>query len=149
MKFSKREIVQSEGSGLFLKLGDGESVTGVFRGDVYEFYSKWVGNRSQLTTPEDPEGKSRFRLNFVTKEGDRWTAKIWEFGTIVYNQLAELNDEYTLDETKVKVTRRGTGTDTTYSILPLLKEKFDLKTVEAIESVNLHALEHRDAAVAI
>lgn len=144
MKFQKREITQSEGSSLFLKLKDGESVSGMFRGEVYEFYAKWEGNRSHVTNPLDQEAKVRFRLNFVMKEDSKLVAKIWEFGLVVYNQLADLDAEYPLEETKVKITRRGTGTDTTYSILPLVKEKIDPKTMTAILSVPLNHLEHKE-----
>lgn len=144
MQFTKREIVQSEGSNLFLKLKDGESVAGVFRGEIHEFYSKWDGNRSHLSTPLDQEAKCRFRLNFVTKEGAKFVAKIWEFGLVVYNQLADIDAEYPLEETKVKITRRGMKTDTTYMILPLMKEKIDPKTMTAILSVPLNVLEHKE-----
>lgn len=143
MKFSKREVVQNE-SGLFLKLKDGESVSGVFRGDIYEFHSKWTGNRSQLTTPDDPEGRARFRLNFVTKEDKKLVAKIWEFPVAVYNQLADIHEEYSLEETKIKITRRGTGTDTTYMILPLLKEKMSPAIMTEVLSVPLSILEHKE-----
>jgi hypothetical protein len=142
MQFTKRELVQGEGGNLFLKLKDGESVTGVFRGEIYEFYSRWDGNRSKVTSVDDPEGKSRFRLNFVTKEENKLVAKIWEFGVGIYNQLADLNEDYSLEETKVKITRRGTGTDTTYNILPT-KDKLDEKALNAIAEVGLQVLEHK------
>ena len=148
MIFTKREVVQSEGSSLFLKLKDGESATGVFRGEIFEFYSKWVGNRSQVTNALDQEGKARFRLNFVMKDGGRFTAKIWEFGVAVYNQLGEINEEYPLEETKVKITRRGTSTETTYTILPLLKDKISDAAKKEIELTPLNILEHKDASMA-
>lgn len=145
MKFTKREISSSEnGNGVFLKLKDGESVTGVFRGEVYEFRSKWENGKSKLVDEKDPEGKTRFRLNFVMREGDKFVPKIWEFGVSVYNQLADINEEYDLTQTKVKLTRRGTGTDTTYSILPLLKEPIPPKVMKEIEDVILNVLEHKD-----
>lgn len=143
MRFTKREIPSGDGSGgLFLKLKDGESVVGVFRGEVYEFYSKWENNKSVLTTADDPDGKSRFRLNFVVKE-DKFTAKIWEFGLTIYNQLADINEEYPLQSTKVKITRRGTGTDTIYMILPMLKEPIPAQAMKEIESLPLNILEHK------
>lgn len=146
MKFTKREVMQSEGNSLFLKLKDGESTTGVFRGEIYEFYSRWEGNRSRITTPDDPEAKTRFRANFVTKEDGRFLAKIWEFGIVTYNQLADLNEEYPLEDTKVKITRRGTGTDTIYNILPLLKEPIAAKDMKTIQGTPLNILEHKEQA---
>lgn len=144
MKFTKREVQSGEkGSNLFLKLADGQSVTGVLRGENYEFYNKWINGKSQLTTADDPEGKSRFRANFVTVEDGRLTAKIWEFPLTVYNQLADIAEEYDLEKTKIKITRRGTGTDTVYMILPLLKEPISAKAIKEIEAVKLNILEHK------
>lgn len=146
MKFPKLDAPASEGSGsnLFLKLKDGESVTGVFRGELYEFFSKWTGNKSIVTSSLDPEGKQRFRANIVVYEDGQFRAKIWEFGRPVCAQLKDINDEYPLDKTKVKITRRGTGTDTTYMILPILKEPLSAKHLAEIEGVALNILEHRD-----
>lgn len=143
MKFTKREVVQSEGSSLFLKLKDGDSITGIFRGENHEFHVKWENGKSHLTNEHDQEGKPRFRLNFITKEDKRLVAKIWEFSVVVYNQLADLNEEYPLETTKVKITRRGSGTDTVYSILPLLKEPLTPAQIKEIESVSLNMLEHK------
>ena len=144
MKFNKRQSVSSDGPGLFLKLKDGESVVGVCRGEIYEFFNKWVGGRSQLTQADDPDGRSRFRLNFVVQEDGKFVAKIWEFGFAIYNQLADLNDEYPLEKTKIKITRRGQGTDTIYLILPMVKEPIPAKTMKQIESVDLNILEHKE-----
>lgn len=146
MKFSKRVQMSPEGRGsnLFLKIKDGESVIGVFRGEPLEFYSKWIGGKSQIALPDDPEAKKRYRLNFITKEDGKFVPKIWEFGVFIYNQLADINDEYPLEKTKVKITRHGTGTDTTYMILPLLKEPLPPKILKEIESIHLNILEHKD-----
>lgn len=149
MKFTKREIPKSEngGSTVFLRLKDGASINGVFRGEIYEFYSKWVGNKSHITNADDPDGKTRFRLNLVTLEDGKFVAKIWEFGLNIYNQLADINEEYDLTKTKVKITRRGTGTDTTYMLLPLVKEPIPAKTMKEIEAVHLNILEHKDQPI--
>jgi hypothetical protein len=140
MKMDKRE---SEGSGKFLKIKDGESVTGLFRGNVYEFHSKWDNGKNILTSPE--EGRPRFRLNFIVKEDGALKAKIWEFPLAVYNQLFSINEEYPLETTKIKITRQGTGTDTSYMIIPLLKEPVGPQAAEEIEGVPLCILEHKEA----
>lgn len=142
MRFTKREIQSSgEGSKLFLRLKDGETVTGVLKGEVFEYFIKWENGRSQIVAAGEPGGKSRFRVNFVTPEGTALVAKIWEFGLTVYNQLAELSEEYDLDKTKIKVTRRGTGTDTIYMVIPLLKEPLKPAQLKAIEAVECQVLE--------
>lgn len=146
MKFHKREIPKSEGSNLFFRLKDGETLNGVCRGEVYEFYIKWANNKSQVVTSDDPEGKSRFRVNIVVQEGQKFVAKVWEFGLTIYNQLSDINEEYDLSKTKLKIKRVGTGTDTIYMILPLLKEPLTPFVLNEIESVTLNMLQHKAPA---
>lgn len=137
-----------EGSKNFLKIKDGESVRGVFVGEFYHFYQKWMNGKSIICEEGDADGKVRFRCNFVTAdERNELTAKIWEFPYSVYEQLKGINDDYELDKTKVKVTRSGTGTDTTYQVIPLAAEKDKLtgKHLEAIAQVPLHPLEKKGA----
>src|SRR3984957_4152989 len=121
MKFrSEAGLPSSGGANNFLKLKDRESAEGVFRGELCEFFILWEGNKSKIVPEGVPDSKFRFRINFVIKEGSVYVPKIFEQGIIVYKQLSALHDEYSLPETVVKITRNGTGTDTTYSLLPLL-----------------------------
>lgn len=151
MKFTKREN-ESSGGGTFLKLKDGEFANGVFRGEVYEFYSKWdnANRRSVITNADDPDAKSRFRLNFVTTdENGNLVAKIWEFPMPVYNDLADLADTCDLDQTKVRVKRSGVGKDTKYSINVLIKEPLSKAQLKSVSEVELLTLEHPKAAEAV
>jgi hypothetical protein len=145
MKFTKREMPTSNGSNgtMFLKFKDGEAKTGVLRGDIYEFTQVWENGKSQVVEESHPDGKSRFRLNFVTQEDGKFVAKIFEFGLTVYNQLADIAEEYELDKTKIKISRRGTGMDTVWNILPLLKEPIPPKLLKDLEAVPLNILEHK------
>lgn len=145
MKFNKRDIPKSDGSGgnMFMRLKDGESVTGVCRGEVYEFFIIWENNRSRIVKQSEDGAKSRFRLNLVVHEDGKFIAKIWEFGLTIYNQLSDISDEYNLEETKLKISRRGVGTDTVYMILPLLKEPISPKTLKEISAVHMLILEHK------
>ncbi len=131
----------------FLKIADGESKRGVFRGEIYEFFSKWEGGKSLVCEPNEPGAKRRFKINFITEENGGLVAKVWECGILVYQQLKDINDEYPLDETKVKVTRSGTGKDTSYMILPLLsaKEKLTPKQLDKIQSIDLVVLNKQKA----
>lgn len=145
MKLPKRSAPISEGNGsnLFLRLKDGESITGICRGEVYTFFNRWTGKTSEVVS-EDAEGaKPRYRVNFVTVEEGVLVAKIWEFPNAVLEQLEGINDEYPLEKTKIKITRRGTGTDTIYMILPLLKEPISPKAMKEIEAVHMNILEHK------
>lgn len=137
MKF--RDDIPEGGNSKFLKLKkDKESVVGIFMGDLYEFYVVWEGGKSRQVAEGTPNSKFRFRVNFVVKEGPVYVPKIFEQGLTVYRQLAELHAEYDLEKTVIKVTRNGTGTDTTYSLLPLLKQQITkeaeahLKTLELL-----------------
>jgi hypothetical protein len=143
VKFQKREVPKSEGGGLFLRLEDGESKVGVFRGEIYEFFQYWEGNKSHVVTADHPKAKSRFRLNFVTKEEGVMQARIFEFPTIIYNQLAELSEEYDLEKTAVKITRRGVGIDTVYMIIPA-KDQPSPAQLKAIQAIDLAMLEHKE-----
>jgi hypothetical protein len=140
MIFNKREVSSGQGN-LFLKFKDGDSKTGIFRGEIYEYHQVWENGKSQIVSEDHPQAKSRFRANFVIYEDGKFTPKIFEFGLAVYNQLAAIADEYKIEDIKVKITRRGIGMDTTWMILPLLKEPISAKAMAEIESVPLNSLE--------
>jgi len=143
MKFKNQdELPETGGSKNFLKLKDKESVQGIFRGDLYEFYILWENGKSTVVDENTSGAKFRFRVNFVMKEGSSYVPKIFEQGLTVYNQLRELHDEYGLDEIIVKITRNGTGTDTTYSVLPLLKQQISSATMDYLSKMSLLPLEH-------
>jgi hypothetical protein len=130
---------------LFLKLKDGESKVGVFRGErPYEFFQVWEDGKSQVVDADHPNAKSRFRLNFVTKEDGELKVKIFEFGLTVHNMLADISESYDLEQTAVKITRRGLGTDTVYLILPVPpKEQPNATQLKAIQALPLNILEHK------
>jgi hypothetical protein len=135
-----REIPDTGGSKNFLKLKDKESVSGIFMGDIQEFYILWENGKSRVV-PEGTSGaKFRFRVNFLVKEGSVYVPRIFEQGLTVYRLLAELDHEYGLDTIMVKVTRNGTGTDTTYSALPLLKQQITKETLAHLKTVELFPL---------
>lgn len=145
MKFNKLSLApKNDGGGnLFLKIEDGQSVTVVLKGEIHTFYTRWVDNKSQLVSAGDEGAKKRFRVNAIVFENGRFISKILEFGTPLYIQFSDINDEYPLEQTKLKITRRGQKLETTYVVLPLLKEPLTEKMLQEIESVPLNILEHR------
>lgn len=145
MKFTRRETLGSGQGDLFLKFKDGESKVGILRGEVYEFYQVWANGKSSLVDKDAAGAKPRFRLNFLTKEAGEQTmaAKIFEFGIPVYSQLADINEEYDLSQTTVKITRKGIGLDTVYSILPLLKQTPTAAQLKTIAAIPLKILDHK------
>jgi len=145
MHFAREE--SKEDGKNFLKLKDGDSVTGVFRGNLYEFDIHWVGNRSQeCTGPECDEcmrskKKFRFRLNFVTKENGVCVPKIFEQGWKVYRHLKAVHADYNLEKTIVKISRKGSGTqDTSYTIMPVPQHQVPDALEKQLQAVQLHDL---------
>lgn len=128
-----------EGSGEFLRIKSGpeNSIVGVFRGQPLIFYTHWVdtdqGRRTRLCTQPaecrlcDAGNKKTFtfRLNFIMndaadKKDPKMVCRIWEQKTRVYNQLKGLSQGgYDLERILVRITRSGSGTDTSYSIIPV------------------------------
>lgn len=143
MKF--RKIEEHSGSNNFIKLKDKESVVGVFQGDIYELFVRWENGKA-TEVPESANGASfRFRINFVVKEGTTFVPKIIEQGVTVYRQLEELHAEYDLSTIFVKITRNGTGTDTSYSIIPS-KAQIKKEELAHIKTLKLHDLSGKKEA---
>lgn len=136
----KKDIPEPTGSKNYIKLKDKESIEGVFMGDLFEFHAIWDGQSTKIVPANTPKSKFKFRVNFLTKEGPVFVAKVFENGAILYRQLEELHAEYNLEETLVKLTRNGTGLDTTYSVLPLLKRIVTPETKKLLKTIKLHEL---------
>lgn len=142
MKFTKRQAPGSSGgTDKYLKIKDGESKSLWLTGEIYEFYMKWVNGKSVNVEPTDPEGKSRFRVNAGMIEDGKPVMKIWEFPLTVYRQLSAINEEYPLETIKIKVSRHGSGTDTEYHVLPLLRDKIE----PSLKLMDLHILNNKPA----
>jgi len=136
----------------FLKLNDGESVTGAFRGDIYKFKRHWVNGRGvecdgpTCTVCKAAQGDKkqfptfRFRINFVTNKDNQWSAKIFESGGETYDLLETLDKKYDLSKMAVEITRIGLGTKTKYQIFPLKDYPITDELKKKLESVSLHAL---------
>lgn len=147
MKFTKRAD-ELKGPSNYLKIKDGDSISGVFRGEIYEFCVRWVNGKSEVVPPDTLGAKSRFKLNFIISENGKMVAKVWEFSHVVYSLLAEVNEEYPLETTKVKVLRKGSGMETEYYILPLLKEPLSASAIKSLAAIELNILDKAPAAKA-
>lgn len=131
--------IETGGGSTFVKLGDGDSITGVFRGTPLKFKSEWVGSETRRYPENHPLGGFRFQLNMVEK--DTWEAKVLEGGVMIYNQLVELQEEgYKLTDTWLKVKRNGTGTNTTYTVLPIKDAALTEEQTNKVESIKLNEL---------
>jgi hypothetical protein len=134
----------------FLKLKDKDTVTGVFRGEPYDFMQHWVGNRSTPCTedkscPHCKDGNKpsfRFRINFIVKAEGAYKAMIFEQGWTVYTDLRALNKDYSLEKYAMKITRSGTTkNDTKYTILPVPKGELNDAALKALAGVTLNDLQ--------
>lgn len=144
MKFRK-DLPEPQGNGSFIKLKDQESVSGIFRGKIYEFFVIWENKKAKIVPEGTPGSKFRFRINFVIKEGTTYVPKVLEQGRTVYDSLAAIHEEYNLEQTLIKITRKGTETDTTYSLLPLLKQEISAETMNYLDKMALLPLESKDS----
>lgn len=145
---------ESEDSKNYIRLKDGENVTGVFAGDIYEFAKHWVNNRSEvckgdscpLCKSSGKRGSFRFRINLIVRgSSGAYEAKIFEQGWKVYKNLRDLNEEYPLEHTIVKITRQGSQmNDTTYSVLPVKDGLVKPPQAALIKAVQLIDLRHVD-----
>lgn len=138
MKFKERAKSPFEGSSKYIRLKDGESVTGILRGEIYEFHIKWVNGKSVVVDEKDPEAKHRYKINMVVPEEGKFVAKVLEFGSMLYDHLYELSLNMNLEKTKLKLSRKGTGTDTTYIPVPL--GPIEEKTLTQLSGVELNIL---------
>ena len=111
-----------------VRLKDGESITGVFRGEPARFYQHWKNKRSVIcpgqetcnlcNSPDENErkGTGRFRLNFLTQVNGEWTAKVFEGGKRVYEQLKKLNSHAPIETLQVQISRTGSGQSTQWHL---------------------------------
>jgi len=130
------EKSKEEGGGKFIKLKDGEDITGVFVGIPRFFYKKY---QDKTEYPKWAEGLNfRFQINFLVKENGVYTAKLIEQGSTFRDTLLSVKEEYGLD-CVYKIKRKGSGKeDTLYSIL--FKEKLSPEQMAELKKVKLNDL---------
>lgn len=141
------------GGGSFVKLGDKESIVGIFKGDPYEFKQHYDNATKKGTLcpgtdcPKCAEGSKpafRFRLNLITYDGAEYKPWILEQGWNFYQDLKALHEgDHDLEKTLVKITRNGTGNGTRYTIFPT--KTVSPEDLSKINQVKLLKLEKEDA----
>jgi hypothetical protein len=120
MKFPEPKRAPS-GAKQFLKLGDGKSAIGVFRGEIEEFYQVYKDGKYERVRDEDPEGKFAFAINFVVKENNQHVAKIFQGNYYDYKMLKQLNEQFPLDSHVVQISQTGERQSKRISFLPMPK----------------------------
>lgn len=143
MKFTEDAPSGGGGNGgKFLKLGDGEHVYCVLRGDIKVSYSRWTGSTYEPAKKGEEGASMRFKVNAIVAEDKKPVAKILEGGGHLYFDLKGINDEYPLEDTMIKITRTGVKQNTRYTVIVAgPKAQPDEKTMAAIKAVQLLSLE--------
>lgn len=151
--FPKKEE-RTEESKHIIRLKDKESVVGVFRGTIHEYWQHWLGQgippevcvdrRTCQHCANKVKATYRFRANLAVEVAGKpgvYEMKIFENGRTVYDQLAEIATVYNVKEHAVKLSRSGSGlNDTTYSVMPLPTGAVSGDRLKAIEALPLRNL---------
>ena len=129
-----------EGGGFFIKLKNGESIEGLFRGEPYCFYQIFEDKKEYS---ERVEGSSfKFKINFIIKEKGAYVPKILQQGVTLAKLVRKYTNECGMD-TLFKIEREGSGKDdTTYYLIPkgpVLPES--LKQINAVKLLPLQKSE--------
>lgn len=127
----------------YIKLGDGETIEGVFRGEPHVFHVVWENGRSKDVPDSHPGAKMRFALNFLTRVNGTVVAKIIEGSGRMYFDLKSLSENgYDLEKTKVRITRTGTDfNNTRYTVLPLPNGTITEDVEKHLSQIKLHVLD--------
>jgi hypothetical protein len=149
MKFLDESDGQSFDTKDFVRLKDGEEVSGVCAGEVFKFKQHWNGQRSEVCTQDNlcthcaqgAKAQFRFRVNFIVKEGSGYLAKILEQGWNLLEELDFLNTESGghLEKHVIKISRKGkTMNDTKYRVKDM--GALPVEKLEVIAKIDLHDL---------
>jgi hypothetical protein len=140
LKFDQEPV--TGGGGNYIKISDGESVTGVLRGEVKTAYILWGDDKvKQVVDRGTPGARFTFTVNMVVFDAKgNLEAKLLEHGAKMYKELKALSEEYDLENTVIKIKRTGsTMNNTVYSIMPLAKamQPATIAKLEALELLPL------------
>ncbi|MDP2362004.1 MAG: hypothetical protein Q8O14_14850 [bacterium] len=137
-------------SGLFLKFDDGDKHLVAFLGEPHLKEIYWEGGKSYPWKPGCGKPKVlKTSMNAAvvekTKNGFQVICvKILENSKTFYKAVAKMDAKYGIDSQVFEVERDGTGTDTTYSVLPEGAINDELRA--QLDELELHDLEKADEA---
>lgn len=133
----------SSGPSHYLKVKDGESVTGILLGELYTYYQTGFGPTAQVVG--QGMGKERHRANIAIKGPSGFEVKIWEFGSKIYDDLAVLAASgWEMNRTFITISRTGTTKETTrWSVTPNKKEP-TISELTLMSVLKLNELDHHN-----
>lgn len=137
MSWEDMDSARQNAPSIFIRLKDGDSVEGVFRGDPHTFFFRF-GDKSEH--PDFVEGSTwRFRINLFVREGDEIKPKIFEGGARLRDMILDHKDLCGLD-CWFKIMRKGSGmNDTRYMMIKTRDvETAELEEMSKIELLDLH-----------
>lgn len=133
-----RNTVGGDGPGLFVRLEDGGTVKGIFRGDPQERHQVWTGSGYEDYDPAVHSESDRRRYMMVNFfDVDANDQRIAQFNGGDFLQLCKVRKKYGPNHV-YEIGRSGTGKSTKYSILPDGEPSADL--VKKLEQTPLHDL---------
>lgn len=141
MKMQRPPSEKGSSSLELIKIKDGDSVTGMLIGEFHTYYAKFNGKYFQWAERGQEGAKFRFRVNMAVKDGDQWTLKVLENGSMLYEALFTLNKEYPLEETIITIKRKGSSVnDTKYTPMPSNKVKLTKDDAAVLAKLEPHDL---------
>lgn len=152
MKFKPREENQGSKEGSLFVRPDGEKpLVGVLRGDLYDFFAHGFGKQTLVCTGKSQceacragdKGKFKFRVNFLVEHNGELSPRILELGRTVYDALRDLQDSgYDLESHLVSISKKGSGMNTEYTVVPVPRGELKAAELKKLESVKLLDLSH-------
>lgn len=142
MKF--RDDIETGGPSNFVKFKDGESVSGILRGNPVEYYELWDNNKNKTVVPAGtPGARFKFKINMIVKDGTSYVAKVLDKGAQIYSQLRTLHEEWgdDLENTVITIRCEGSGIDTEYSVMVAPpKQQVTKESLDFINAMELNDL---------
>lgn len=148
MKMQKPASVAAANKLDIIKMKDGDAVTGMVIGDFHTYYARYNGKYFESSQKGVEGSKFRFRVNFAVKDGANWTLQVLENGSMLYERLFEVNEEFPLEENVITVKRKGSGqNDTEYTAVPSGKVKItkeDAAYLSTLEPLDLRLEDEKE-----
>lgn len=126
------------GGSQFVKLEDGQSITGVFQGDPLEYKKNFkLKTEYPMGLPVYPEGTTNsFKINFIVLKDGKCQPHVFNGSGKASVALEKVVSKYGMDYV-YEISRNGSGTKTTYTFLPerslTPEEKTEVKAQTLIE----------------
>lgn len=143
MRFPERSG-ESNSPSNYLKIKDGESVTGILVGELYTYYQTGFGPTAKVVGPG--QGKERHRANIAINGLFGFEIKIWEFGSKLCDDLASLSAAgWDMDKTFITISRSGTTKETTrWTVTPNKREPTTIE-MNTLSGLELNKLDHHNS----